>query len=228
MSDPWAEVLAGLQGAMTKASFETYLRGTCLLEATDEAWTVGVRNELALDWLVNRLHGIVARAVKNKAGHAIDLRFVLMPPQNAHPADVSADGPMVEAVREQRVAVSREGGSLAWTDCYIKLRLPFRQRALSLLKGAPLSVFLCLSLHIDDKGIAHPGIERICRETGYGRVTVMSALDQLADMEFVERLADGDRGLARYRVRGYAWFGSNPASNLLEETTARGSRDGDH
>ena len=65
--------------------------------------------------------------------------------------------------------------SLGW----IKFSSNFRNQMLRELKGAKLSVFMCISLHLNDKGISFPSIDLIAEETGYHRDTVMEALGEL-------------------------------------------------
>ena len=113
------------------------------------------------------------------------------------------------------------------TDIYIKLKTSFRDRALRRLKGAKLSVFMSLALHMDADGTSAPGIKRIMRETGHARGTVCRALDELASppLSLIEKVpasqAKRPRGCIRmpdcYRIRGYAWWGAKPAPALYEE-----------
>ena len=94
----------------------------------------------------------------------------------------------------------------AW--CRLRLH---DQRALGKLKGAKLSVFLCLSLHVDRDGIAKPGgIETIMHETGYSRGAVCSALQHLDRAGLIRKLR-WHRDADRVQVLGYAWFGQQPA-----------------
>jgi len=112
--------------------------------------------------------------------------------------------------------------ALKHTDIYVKLKVCFRHRLLRLLKGPKLSVFACLMCHLDSDNIAHPGVSLIMRETGLARSTVCSALDELCSPRFrvLEKLPSRGRGPNRYRVLGYAWFGSKPAPALYEEEDA--------
>lgn len=124
-------------------------------------------------------------------------------------------GPALDGLREERASVG-DGGVLVWTDFYIKLKVAFRKRALRELKGARLSVFLCLSLHVDRNGIAKPGgIETIMHETAYSRGAVCSALEYLQSAGLISRLRQ-HRGADQYQVLGYAWFGQKPAPALWE------------
>jgi hypothetical protein len=138
------------------------------------------------------------------------------PPQSCGPPSCGppAGGAPAEAACEQEVAPGEET-ALVWTDYYIKLKVAFRKSALSMLKGAPLSVFLCLALHMNQDGIAYPGIEAIMRETGYSRASICAALDQLESLGLISKLTGRYRADA-YRVHGYAWLGVKPVPALFE------------
>jgi hypothetical protein len=84
------------------------------------------------------------------------------------------------------MALGSEGGrGLGYADLSIVLARAFRERALRLLKGPKLSVFLCLALHEDDDWVSSLEVERIMAETGYGFRTVNAALADLVKMGFV-------------------------------------------
>ena len=154
----------------------------------------------------------------------------------ARGAAQGASGITAQAAAQSARPKDARPDSAAWkarlqpTDIYIKLKTSFRERALRRLKGAKLSVFMCLILHMDRDGTAAPGIERIMRETGHARGTVCRALDELASppLSLVEKVPASRRGRRRgcirmadcYRVRGYAWFGPKPAVALYEEEVA--------
>jgi hypothetical protein len=223
-SDPgqlWLATLDQLRGQMTAATFDTWLRGTRIVDAAGDTWTVGVLNAYALDWLNKRLMPVITRTVNAVAGREVQIRFVVSggapPREEPDEEPLDREDVVLEAVQEERVTVHGDGTSLVWTDFYIKFKLAFRKRALARLKGARLSVFICLALHVDKWGISSPGIERIMQETGYGsRSTVCSALDDLARLRLVEKLPPSQWGTDRYRVLGYAWFGRDPAPALFE------------
>jgi hypothetical protein len=240
MSQPeelWEETLEQLQHQMTRATFDTWLRGTRLVEHSPGRWTVAVKHAYALDWLKNRLLPLIERTAARLAGHTVQVAFVVRPRHIAkHPLGTAQHppgprpeapppieprppaGPLPEAVREEHVTVQGDGTALVWTDFYIKLKVAFRRQALRRLRGAALAVWLCLALHVDRHGISAPGIETIMEETGYNsRTTVCRALAGLVRSGLVDKLDPGRWGKDRYRIRGYAWFGRNPAPALWEE-----------
>ena len=228
-SEVWGKALEALKLQMTRATFATWLAQTWVIEVDSDEWVIGVPNAYALDWLSHRLAPMIARTLSWAAGAPATVRFVV----GAPPAPVTIEpeeldeassldegGPVLEAVREERVSVG-EGGTLVWTDFYIKLKVAFRKRALGSLKGAKLSVFLCLSLHVDRDGIAKPGgIETIMHETGYSRGAVCSALQDLERAGLIRKLRQ-HHGADQYQVLGYAWFGTQPAPALWESKSRK-------
>jgi hypothetical protein len=54
------------------------------------------------------------------------------------------------------------------------------------LKGAPLAVLCCYASHADKRGLAWPSIKLLCRETGYGVVTVKKARRKLVELGLLE------------------------------------------
>jgi hypothetical protein len=224
----WRKALEQLRLQMTKATFDTWLRGTECFDwyenENGETWVVAVRHAYALDWLNSRLMPVITSTVEAIRGRPVEIRFDVRAPFSERPPEpespeepLGGSEPILEAVQEERVTVRADGSALMWTDFYIKLKLAFRRQALARLRGAKLSVFLCLALHVDRHGIASPGIDRICEETGYSsRSTVCSALEDLVRLRIVEKLSPAKWGTDRYRVLGYAWFGPAPAPSLFE------------
>lgn len=229
----WEQAKELLALQMTKATFDTWLRGSWAISADGDQWVIGVFHAYAVDWLTNRLGTVISRTLGHVAGGPVTVRFeVGRPPgglggldQSKRRVDTSRSmaesaevdsAPIIEAVREQRVTVSSSGGALQWVDFYIKLKVAFRKRALRRLKGAKLSVFICLALHVDRDGIAKPGgIEAIMHETDYSRGAVCSALADLDGAGLIKKIPQ-HHGPDHYAVLGYAWFGQQPAPALWE------------
>jgi hypothetical protein len=55
----WARCLGELQLQMTRATFDTWLRGSRVIEATNGCLTIAVRHAYAVDWLQNRLLPVI-------------------------------------------------------------------------------------------------------------------------------------------------------------------------
>lgn len=222
LHDRWGQALAELRLRMSQATFDTWLRGSYPLRLDDGALlTVYVRHAYAVDWLQHRLQTLIEGAVERAFGQRLAVEFTAVRPADAvgagfKPATIDPPEEIMEAVREERVTVREDGAPLAWTDFYIKLKVAFRRRALRELKGAPLSTFLCLALHVDRDGVAYPGIQTIMKETGYSRSVVCNALAELVRLGLVTKRS-AQRGTDEYVLNGYAWFGQQPAPAFWEE-----------
>lgn len=88
--------------------------------------------------------------------------------------------PVVQFERPSNQVVETESGyevvkSLGW----VKFSADFRLNMLKELKGSRLSVFICVSLHLNESGESFPGIDLIAKETGYDRDTVMIAIKEM-------------------------------------------------
>jgi DnaA N-terminal domain/IclR helix-turn-helix domain len=72
----WADSLSELQLQMTRATFDTWLRGSQVVEADDGCLTIAVRHASAVDWLQNRLLPVIQRTVAKHAGGDVQIKFV--------------------------------------------------------------------------------------------------------------------------------------------------------
>jgi hypothetical protein len=72
----WAQCLGELQLQMTKATFDTWLRGSRVVKAGDGYLTIAVRHAYAVDWLQDRLFSVIQRTVARHAGSEVEITFV--------------------------------------------------------------------------------------------------------------------------------------------------------
>ena len=72
----WTRSLEELQLQMTRATFDTWLRGSKVVEASDGCLTVAVRHAHAVDWLQNRLLSVIERTVARHADGEVKITFV--------------------------------------------------------------------------------------------------------------------------------------------------------
>jgi chromosomal replication initiator protein len=92
----WQAALGQLQMEIPKSTFDTWVRGTCLLAHEDGSYVVGVHNAYAKDWLENRLSGAVRRTLTGIVGRSVEVRFVVWPANGvpaAEPMEALADSP---------------------------------------------------------------------------------------------------------------------------------------
>lgn len=78
---------------MTKATFNTWLKGARLITSEDNEFVIGVRNDYAKDWLENRLRDTILRTLSAIIGHKVEVRFVVWSDEIiAPPTVLSRDG----------------------------------------------------------------------------------------------------------------------------------------
>ncbi|GAB4446044.1 MAG: hypothetical protein Kow0031_28620 [Anaerolineae bacterium] len=95
----WDSVLSQLQLQMTTATFDTCLKGAHLVSVDGNLWQVAVKNDQARDWLENRLHSTILRAVANETGlqaGQLSLQFIVVvnPTDNLPDNLTGADHPL--------------------------------------------------------------------------------------------------------------------------------------
>lgn len=89
--------------------------------------------------------------------------------------------PAADVILRDESGEYKRSKSLPW----IKLSLAFGDE-LEKCKGAPLSVFLCICMHVNENGHAWPGIRKICQRTGYSNDAVISAVRKLKDIGLIK------------------------------------------
>jgi hypothetical protein len=150
-------------------------------------------------------------------------------PGSARPSIADPAAAQIEPGVTRRSAGTRPGAKLGPNDYYIRIKTAFREEALLRLQGPKLSVFMCLALHADNDRTSAPGLDRIERETGFCRTTIIRALREMSSpaLPMLERLPPTAWRTSRYRILGYAYYGSTPAPALFEEESwkLQGNRD---
>jgi chromosomal replication initiator protein len=76
----WQATLGELQLQMTRATFDTWLRGSRVIAYTEGAFTIYVRHAYAVDWLQNRLLPVIKRTLQRHAGSVANLEFTALDP----------------------------------------------------------------------------------------------------------------------------------------------------
>jgi chromosomal replication initiator protein len=77
----WQATLGELQLQMTRATFDTWLRGSQVIEHQDDQFTVHVRHAYAVDWLQNRLLPVIQRTLRRRAGPEARVVFTARAPE---------------------------------------------------------------------------------------------------------------------------------------------------
>ena len=97
----------------------------------------------------------------------------------------------IKIVKQPAIDCAPDGSPAHHAQAAVSVAPSFKQGPLRLLKGAPLSIFLCIALHEAD---AQPGasLSTLQEETGYSRPSVIEALRFLSG-----RTASFHRGMRR-------------------------------
>jgi len=90
----WQAALGQLQLEMPKAAFDTWVRDAELISFEDDIFTIGTHNAYARDWLVDRLTSTIAKLLTGIMNQAIEVRFVVIDPQDE--ADIEEDDEIAE------------------------------------------------------------------------------------------------------------------------------------
>jgi hypothetical protein len=72
----WTRSLEELRLQMTRATFDTWLRGSEVIDASEGHLTVLVRHPNAVDWLQNRLQPVIERTVARQMDGEVKITFV--------------------------------------------------------------------------------------------------------------------------------------------------------
>jgi chromosomal replication initiator protein len=78
----WQAALGELELQMTRATFDTWLRGTDVIDCQGDVFTVYVRHAYAVDWLQNRLLPAIKGTLARHAGPNVQVVFTACGPAN--------------------------------------------------------------------------------------------------------------------------------------------------
>ncbi|MBI2476344.1 MAG: chromosomal replication initiator protein DnaA [Candidatus Taylorbacteria bacterium] len=73
----WKNVLVEIELAVSKANFNTWFKDTRILKQEEGVVFVSVPNTFAKDWLFNKYHKIIMKALRNLAEHTRALEYVI-------------------------------------------------------------------------------------------------------------------------------------------------------
>lgn len=76
----WQAALGELQLQMTRATYDTWLRGSRVISCDGNIFTIFVRHAYAVDWLQNRLLPVIRRTLRRHAGPDADATFTSSAP----------------------------------------------------------------------------------------------------------------------------------------------------
>lgn len=110
--------------------------------------------------------------------------------------------------------VLRETLGEEWTVAWVKLSTAFKPHIKN-LRGAPLAVWLYISLSINEKGVAFPGIRTIAEDTGYSHQGVLDAIAILEEKGYLN-VRRGERRFNLYEPEFAAIGKTNEPSETVK------------
>lgn len=108
------------------------------------------------------------------------------------------------------------------SSAWVKISTSFKS-VMPYLKGANLSVFLAISLSVNDKGECFPGIDTLASCTGYSRRAVFDAIRELEETGFLT-VIHGVKKSNLYHVNAFAAFGDAQPEGAELSPTGRGAK----
>lgn len=109
--------------------------------------------------------------------------------------------------------VIRDGLGEEWTTAWVKLSTAFKPH-IKEIRGAPLAVWLYISLSINRSGTAFPSINKIAEDTGYSRNGVIESVKVLEQKGYLS-VRRGERKFNLYEPK----FAANGRGNDPDEST---------
>lgn len=95
------------------------------------------------------------------------------------------------------------------SDPFIKFNVNFRKEWLAKLKGAKLSVFICLALHIDEDNKSYPSIDTIMAETELSNRAIINVIKELEGMKIIKVIRERGK-VNRYKLAPIVAYGNKP------------------
>ncbi len=94
----WQDTLKELELQMTRATFDTWLRGSecSAYDEDSHVITVSVKNNYAIEWLENRLYSMIDRTLKRITGNGVSARFVV------------TEGPSQQSIESQQESIDSD------------------------------------------------------------------------------------------------------------------------
>ncbi len=99
----WQAILGNLELTLSKANFTTWFKNTSVIEKGDYGIIVGVPNAFTKEWLQNKYHQDILKALKTIAPEIKDVKYQIISPmyapvqQSREPVRVAATAPIKKA-----------------------------------------------------------------------------------------------------------------------------------
>lgn len=133
--------------------------------------------------------------------------------------EISRPEPTIKIFNGHEYYITDNGEMGSREHVSVQLAVDFRERQLRQLKGPLLGVFICIALHINERGQAWPSIGLIAKETGYNKDTVFKCLRRLELMGYLSRVQKTDGETGKFKSNVYQLF---PKSRRFKAKTRDG------
>ncbi len=100
--DAWRATLGQLQLRLSRAAFDTWLKGAELVSYEDGEFVVKVRHAFAKDWLERRLHQEITETLSRIFARSVRVSFIVRMPHRHQPTDLSNAGPLFAYLAKTR------------------------------------------------------------------------------------------------------------------------------
>ena len=80
MQDVWNESLSRIESAISKQSFDTWIRPTRIISWGDSEVTIGVPNRFFRDWVADNYSDLIASSLSSAMGQRPTVKFIIAPP----------------------------------------------------------------------------------------------------------------------------------------------------
>lgn len=151
----WQTTLSQLQLQMTRATFDTWVKDTHIVDHENDCLVIGTKNVFAKDWLENRLSNTISRTLANVLGHSVVIEFVVDSAngsKNPHMVDpVEADEPPIPQLLSETASASTNNGRPRQPGSKEKLMLNNRYTFDQFIVGASNRLAHAASLAVAEK-----------------------------------------------------------------------------
>jgi chromosomal replication initiator protein len=102
----WDAALGDIQLQMTRATYDTWMKGTELVSSEDGTYVVSTPSPYAVEWLQNRLRRMIKQTLERHLGQPVALKFIVRAANgNAEPDALLQEPPAVNS--HERVSRNR-------------------------------------------------------------------------------------------------------------------------
>ena len=106
----WQAVLGELQLNITRPSYETWLKGTVGLEASDGEFVVGTPNPFVSEMLEQRMHLLISQTLHRLSDQPLEVKFKVIT-TNGHASPHNGSGPPSEPATQQAGVAAGTNGT---------------------------------------------------------------------------------------------------------------------